>query len=146
MLVNLTPIPGAKRISMNQKRKKESRGESAHVDADGQYRIPIPARDDVIAALEAAGSPLLEALLAIDEAHDPHPTGQSRGAFWVFDVSDPVAPVQVAQIETADAALDQFAQVNANHAARLDELTAGGIAPWLRVRVASRRAARARDA
>ena len=37
---------------MNQKRKKESRGESAHVDADGQYRIPIPARDDVIAALD----------------------------------------------------------------------------------------------
>jgi rubrerythrin len=28
--------------------------------------------------------------------------------------------------KSADAALDQFAQVNANHAARLDELTAGG--------------------
>ncbi len=27
--------------------------------------------------------------LVIDEAHDPHPTGRSRGAFWVFDVSDP---------------------------------------------------------
>lgn len=29
--------------------------------------------------------------LVIDEAHDPHPVGRSRGALWVFDVEDPAA-------------------------------------------------------
>ena len=40
--------------------------------------------------------------LAIDESHDPHPVGRSRGALWVFDVADPAAMQPISLFELGE--------------------------------------------
>ena len=51
--------------------------------------------------------------LVIDEAHDPHPVGRSRGALWVFDVEDlsamkPLSLYELGELESPYSGAGRF--------------------------------------